>query len=332
MAKPKRRTPTATLKKQQNTQTKTVGQKRQLAPSSYARFLPKKFRGSQPKPTYRKLPPARILFLEATKLMLAQWRSFVGIVTVYGVGLLVLVVGFSIGSDFSQARQALNEVFQGKNGANSLFMQVFFLFSNNSTGTSQTAGLYQSLLLIICSLALIWGLREARQGRSFTTKQSFYSGMTPLIPFVLSIAIISIQLLPLTIGAYLYDLVTANSIVVTSLEKCVAFLIFAALGFWSLRMITHSMFTPYIVTLPRMTPLRALGDAKQIVSSRRLVIWRKVLFLPVALIVLLALAIAPFVLFVPAVAPWIFFALTCGAFAVTHAYFYVLYREMIREP
>ena len=323
---------TATTKKKlKNASDLQSKQKRQLAPATYTRFLPKKLRTKRVKKTYPKLPKARLLFASAVSLLLSQWKGFTGILAVYAVGLLLLVVGFSLGSDFSEARQSLNTVFQDKSTFSNLFMQVFFLFSNSSSTTGQTAGIYQSVLLVLCSLALIWGLREAKQGRDFTTKQSFYSGMTPLVPFLLTVVFISVQLLPLTIGAYLYNLVTINGIVVSFPEKFVAFCLFAALCFWSLRMLTSSVFTPYISTLPGMQPLAAFASAKELVPGRRLVIWRKLIFLPVALVVLLALAIAPFIVLLPATAPWVFFVLTCVAFAITHAYLYVLYRELIRE-
>lgn len=303
---------------------------RSLAPATYKRFWPKKLRTPRVKPAYKPLSKARILFYEAVKLLLTGKKTILGILAIYALGLLLLVVGFSIGNDFGAVREQLGGVFQSTTNFNSLLLQVVFLFSNANTSSTPAAGLYQSILLILCSLALIWAFRELRLGRPAGTKASFYQGMTPLIPFLGVVIIISLQLLPMTISAYLYNLVTVNGITVHWYEKAISLLLFLSMCFWSFRMISSSIFAPYAVTLPGMTPLQALYSVKELVRGRRLLIWRKLIFLPFALVLLLALAIAPVVLVLPVLAPWVFFLLTCLAFAMTHAYLYTLYRELIR--
>lgn len=295
------------------------------------RYVPKRLRGRKPLPQRVTLPKARLLLVEACKLLWAHRKAFAGILAVYAIGMLLLVVGFSASSNFASVRDAVNESFAGKGWANSVAIQVYFLFSNSNAGTSQLSGIYQSILLVLVSLALIWGLRQAKSGKRFKAKDSFYAGMSPLIPFLLTIAVISIQLLPLSIGAYLYSTLTTYGIVVYWYEQFLAFAIFMGFAYWSLRMVTGSIFSPYIATLPGMLPVEAVRNAKELVRGRRLVIWRKLIYLPIVLVVAIALLVTPFVMFLNVLAPWVFFLLGTVAFAVTHAYLYTLYRELIRE-
>ena len=308
-----------------------VSSLRKLAPASYEKFVPRSFRASRTKPKYHTLPKARLMFGEAIQLLWSGRRVTAGITGVYALGLLLLVVGFSLGADFTKVREALQTEAQTASGVNSLALQIVYLFGNTSSTPSPVSGLYQSILLVVCSLALIWALRELRQKRAVTVKQSFYRGMTPLVPFLLVVLVIGLQFLPMTIGAYVYGIVTDYGIAVRGYEKLLALLLLVLGALWSFRMLTSSFFAPYAVTLPNMEPQRALREVRAVVEGRRLLVWRKILFLPLALIITIVLAISPFIVVAPVLAPWAFFLLSCGAFAVTHAFMFVLYRELIRE-
>ena len=96
-------------------------------------------------------------------------------------------------------------------------------------------------------------------------------------------------------------------------------------------MISSSIFALYIVTLPDMTPLKALRSARQLVRHRRWTVLRKILFLPILLIVVAAIVMLPIIIWTPPLAQWIFFVLTMFAIAAVHAYAYALYRELLDE-
>jgi hypothetical protein len=141
--------------------------------------------------------------------------------------------------------------------------------------------------------------------------------------------LLGLQLVPLAIGGGLYSAVIGNGIAVHLWEKAFWLLLFIGLGFWSLRMITASIFAIYVITLPDMTPLRAYRSAKQLVYGRRLLLWRKLIFLPVVLLVLAAAIELPLIFFLTPVAVWIFFGLSMVALPVVHGYLYNLYRAML---
>ena len=96
-------------------------------------------------------------------------------------------------------------------------------------------------------------------------------------------------------------------------------------------MITASVFALYIVTLPDMSPFRALRSAKELVRGRRLMIWRKLILLPFVLFLGTTVVVLPFLLFLTPLTVWIFFILSTAWFAVIHSYLYTLYRELLNN-
>jgi len=183
------------------------------------------------------------------------------------------------------------------------------------------------MLLVVCSLAFIWALRTVLAKQKARIRDSFYRGMYPLIPFLLLFLLICVQILPLAIGATLYSLVTSLGITAHTWETVLWFLFFLLMTYWSLRMLTASVFALYIVTLPDMTPLRAYRSARQLVYGRRLLLWRKLLFLPFILLILAALIEVPLILYVTPLATWMFFILSMVTLPLVHGYVYNLYRK-----
>jgi hypothetical protein len=141
--------------------------------------------------------------------------------------------------------------------------------------------------------------------------------------------VIGIQLLPLLAGNWLYATVIGGGIAVTGLEKLIWILLVILLILLSLYMVSSSVFALYISTLPDMTPLSALRSAREIVRYRRWVVMRKVLFLPVCLLIIGALIMVPLIIFVTPLAEWVYFGLSMLSLAVIHSYMYSLYRELL---
>jgi hypothetical protein len=309
------------------------------APDSGARLLqtPKRYwyrpltwRHRPPVPAYEPLPKARTLFAATLKQLWRHKKLFGGIVTIYGLLNLLLVRGLSGSSDLGQLKSALDSLTHGVGGKISSSLASFaYLLASSGSGNTATSGMYQSVLLIICSLAFIWALRQVLANHTVRIRDSFYQGMYPLVPFMLTFLLLGVQLLPLVIGGSLYSTVISNGIAVHFWEKTLWLVLFIGLGLWSLRMITASVFAVYITTLPDMTPLRAYRSARQLVYGRRLYIWRKLIFLPVVLLLLAAAIELPLILFLTPVAAWIFFALSMLALPIVHSYLYNLYREML---
>lgn len=280
----------------------------------------------------RRAPLPSVYSISRTSLgvLKRHWKLYGGILLIYGLLTVVLVKGFGGGLNLTELKDTLEEAFGGASNSLASGAGLFALLVA-SAGSSNTEGgsIYQSILLVITSLALIWALRQTTAGHKIRIRDSFYSGMYPLIPFLLVLCVIGLQFIPLLVGSWLYSTVLANAIAITTIEKALWLVVFLLLATLSLYMICSSLFALYVATLPDMTPLKALRSARQLVLHRRWQVLRKILFLPLLILVIFAVIIIPLIIFLTPAAEWAFFALTVAALAIVHSYVYTLYRELL---
>lgn len=269
------------------------------------------------------------------KAALTLWRQkalFIGITLIYGFINFGLAQGFSGGADVSSLKDTLNQVFTGHFGFLLSGLGVFVsMLSSAGNTTDQTAGAYQTMLAVISSLAIIWALRQTLSGHSMRVRDAYYRGMYPLIPFLVVLLVVGIQLIPLIIGSTLYSAVINNGIAIYAVEKILWALLFAALAMLTLYMLSSSVFALYIVTLPDMTPMKALRSARELVRYRRWTVLRKILCLPIILLLVALVIMLPVIILLTPLARWVFFILTMSALLAIHAYMYTLYRELLNE-
>jgi hypothetical protein len=155
--------------------------------------------------------------------------------------------------------------------------------------------------------------------------------MYPLVPFMLVLTVVGLQLVPMLIGSTLYVTVINGGIAVYAAEKILWGLLFIVLALLSLYMLASSLFALYIVTLPDMTPMKALRSARELVRYRRWTVLRKMLALPLILLLVAFVIMLPIIILAAPLARWVFFLLTMTALTAAHAYMYTLYRELLRE-
>jgi hypothetical protein len=224
----------------------------------------------------------------------------------------------------------LGQIFGSHGGQLATSFGVFVvLLGSSGNGTSSSAGSYQLVLLIIVSLVVIWTLRQRLTGATVRIRDGFYRGMYPLIPFVLVMIVIGLELIPLAIGAGLYSMVIGGGIAVHADEKILFAVVSILLAVLSVYWLCSSIFALYIVTLPNMTPMKALRSARDLVRYRRWSIIRKLLFLPLILLVVAAAIVMPVIIFAAPAAQWVVFVLSMIAIIVIHTYLYTLYRELL---
>lgn len=279
------------------------------------------------------LPTVRSLCKSSWKLLHESKRQVVMIYCVYLVGSLVFAKGVASATDLNSIQSLIDGIVSGMGAKlQTASLQLTYLYTNTgSSDNNANAGIYQSLLLLVGSLAIIWLFRQTLSGNRVTTKQAFYRGMYPIIPMVLVLIIIGLQLVPFMVGSYIFTTLVGGGIAVGPLEQIVAFIVFAVLTFWSLRMVIASIFAMYIVTLPDMQPFESIRSAKRLVVERRLVVLRKLLPMPIILFVATSLIIIPCLLVSSALAVWVFFAVSGTWFIIAHAYLYTLYRELLNN-
>lgn len=250
----------------------------------------------------------------------------------YGLLNVVLAQGLASGSNTSELKSVLDELITGNFDFLVTGLTIFVSMVGSAGNTSnETAGAYQVFLALIGSLAIIWALRQTTAGIVPRVREAFYRGMYPLVPFILVLLVIGLQMIPLLIGAMLYNLVVSQGIAVYFAEKLAWGLLYAASALLTFYMITSSVFALYIATLPDMTPMKALRSARELVRFRRWTVLRKVLALPVILLVVAAVIMLPIIIVLTPLAQYVFFLLTMFALVGVHAYMYTLYRELLHE-
>lgn len=279
-----------------------------------------------------KLPSIYWLTKASAKTLWLHKGLFAGITLIFGLLNLLLVQGIAGASDAVGLKQTLDEVFTGNFGSLASGLGVFaLLISSAGNSSSETAGAYQVFLTLIGSLAMIWALRQIAAGSRIRIRDTYYKGMYPLVPFVLVLFVIGLQLIPLLIGSTLYSLVMTNGIAIYFIEKLLWAVLFGVLALITLYLLSSSLLALYIVTLPDMTPLKALRSARDLVKKQRWTVLRKIFAFPIILLVAAAIIMLPVIVWVTPLAQWMFFVLTMTGLLAFHTYMYTLYRELLNE-
>lgn len=286
---------------------------RRIQPPKYKSFgLQKKIKRSDVQP----VPNVIRLTKQSLQLTKRSWKQFAVIMLIYGALNILLVQGLgSLGSDTRSDAADLSTVtsaVQVGNGA-----------------MSQTGSLYQSILLVILSLTFIWSLRQVYVNEKFSVRDAFYKSMYPLIPFLLVVAVVMLELIPMALGGTALSIALASGIAASTTEILIWAFIVSLLAILSIFLVSSSLFALIVVTLPVMTPIKALRSAKQLVINRRLLVMRKLLFLPFLLFVVVSLVITPFVIWLPQTVLWLFLPLMLVITPFVYAYIYNLYRELM---
>lgn len=279
-----------------------------------------------------RLPNVGMLAKAAWQTVWLNKKLFLGLSLVYGLLNLVLVHGLAGGIDVSALKNELNDIFTGNFGALASGFSIFVaLIGTAGNSSSATAGVYQFFLTVIMSLAVIWALRQVVANIKLRVRDPFYQGMYPLVPFILVLLVVGLQCLPLIIGSTAFAIVTTNGIAILAVEKILWGLLYALLALLTFYLLSSSLFALYIVALPDMTPVKALRSARTLVRHRRWTVMRKILALPIMLLIVAAIIMVPIIILLTPLAQWTFYILSMLSPVAIHAYMYTLYRELLNE-
>lgn len=274
------------------------------------------------------LPHEFALLKGAFGVLRSNWRLFAGIMLVYGLLNVLLVQSFA-GTDVAQTKDSLGGLVEGKfSQVISSAMLFAYMASTSGNINSSVAGAYQLFLTVTTSLALVWALRQVYAQKKVRIRDAFYRGMYPLVPFLLVVLLASIQLLPIVLGGYLYNLAT-EGIAASAIESLLWGVVFFFLALISLYMLSATIFALYVACLPDVEPGQALGSARELVEYRRWAVMRRVIFLPIFLLVLSGVVVIPLVYVAPVIAGIAFFVVSMTGLPIIHSYLYRLYRELL---
>lgn len=324
-AKTVRKSAPKTVSRKTKSQAAKAGGRKLKKPQYRSFRLSKKVRSTKPQPK-----GALGLLRESLRHLRQHKRLFLSLTLIYLLMTIILVKGFGNNLDIGELKSTIEAGLSGTAASVATGLSLFaIMLSSSGSNTNQVAGLYQMILIVITTLALIWALRQTYGDKLVSAKEAFYNGMYPLVPFLLVGLVVLLQLVPLLVGSWIFSTVITGGIAVTTAEQMMALILIVALVLLSFYMLTSSLFALYIVTLPDMTPMKALRSARSIVRYRRWTIMRRILALPVLLLVIGAIVMLPIIMWLTPIAEWTFFFLNMTVLAIVHSYMYSLYRQLL---
>lgn len=303
------------------------------APSTKTRKLKPvkgKFFGLVAKKKYQLALPTAWNIFKQSNHHLKQHKKLFGMISLIYLGLnMLLVRGFSLTTDLGLAKQAFEELLNGAGNGITSSLAVFGYLVGTNSPNSEVATVYQSIIIVLVSLATIWALRQTHAKEKISLKDVFYKSTYPLVQFLLVLIVVGLQFIPFVLGNFLFSATVGSNLAVSVLEKILWSVVSFLLVLWTIYLVSSSIFALYIVTLPDMTPLQALRSAKKLVRFRRWSVIRKLVFLPFILIVILAVVMLPTIMFVTPISEVVFLVLISSVLVVSHSYVYSLYRELL---
>lgn len=272
-----------------------------------------------------KLPSGIILFGQVFVTWRENFKLFTSVILIY------LVLNIILASSLSSISTNFNNIKANFGSANSLadgLGSLLTLTSSSGAGNS-TSGSYQSVLIVIFSLVIIWALRKISTKEKIKPKQAFYRSTDQLIPFVLVILMIILQIVPVLLVSLILATVLSTIFVGGLTATILLLLIIVPLISSTIYMVSASFFALYIVTLPDMQPRQALRSAKKLVAFRRWPILRRFLIFMIFIALLYCFVMLPLILYVEFLVVPALLVLNSLLIYLTHSYFYNLYKGLL---
>lgn len=244
---------------------------------------------------------------------------------------LVFVKGFSNTLNIPELKDELSTIQNVSSTSTSLTLAGVVATSSGAESGS-AAGVYQSILLIIFLLAYVWLFRRTNDETTpvkLAVKEPFYKGMQQLVPFLLTILVIGLQLIPLIVGLGIFGIVQSNGLAATTVEVFLWGLMAGSLSVLTLYFLSSSIIALVIVTLPGTTPMQALKNAKKKTEFRRSAVMVRLFALTLLVSIVLGLLLMLTILVIPAAAEFIFLVLSAVSLPIVVGAVYKLYRAIL---
>lgn len=316
-------------------QPKTAQAKTQLQPR---RFTPASFKSRRKRKRAEKhiarnrLAGSFTILGRSIMVIRNNWEIFGGLFVLFLFLNTLLTAGSLLQANLEGAKQEL-QVTAPEVGKLDTGLALFETLFSRSVGVATgIGGPYQTILIVLFSLAFVWALRQLSLGTKFRVRDALYNASYPLVQVLLVLLMMLVHMLPLVAAAFLVNVLLLGGVVFVGWQQALVGLLCLLLVAWSLYLLAASVFALYITTLPGMTPLKSLRSAKEIVKYRRAVILRKLFFLPLILLLVIASIAVPLAIFIPTVATIVFYLWAVACLPIVHAYMYTLYRELIQNP
>lgn len=273
------------------------------------------------------IPPGRQIMGESLGFLGRNWRLFGKITLVY----LVIYLAFirvASGLSLGETRDLIDTFYPGTNALLIDTTLAGLVLSSSVTvgGLNFVVGLF---LALFTSLAYIRAIRLTSNDEKTTLRDAYYNGMQPLIPFLLLVLLLLVQLMPFVAGGLLFLSISLSGLVVGIMEQALFIIIWIALAVLSAYWVTNTVMSLYASTIPDMYPLVAHRATGELVHLKRLVIFKRLLFLGVFLTLLSIAVVLLAVMVADGIAFYARDLTVVLGLPITHVYLYKLYRSIL---
>ncbi|MFZ3010219.1 MAG: hypothetical protein WA030_04375 [Candidatus Microsaccharimonas sp.] len=214
------------------------------------------------------------------------------------------------------------------------------LGTDSLTESQQTYAIIIGLLLW---LTTVWLLRNIFSNQKVRLRDGLYNAGTPIVPTFIIGLVMVIQLFPLAIAIFAYSAAASTGLLDNGVEAMLFWIADGLLVLVSLYWVSATLFAMIVVTLPGMYPFQALKLASRVVTSRRLRMLTRIIWMALCIVVGWIIVMIPIVLidtwikglwpsieWVPIV-PTALLILSPITLIWSATYIYVLYRKVIDD-
>lgn len=273
------------------------------------------------------LPSAYRIFKDSWKFIVKNWKVMFVLIGFYAL-IYIVFLAPSHTTNFDNLQSAINQIFGASHGlqyqATKIGTTIGFTLLNS--GQTSAANVVVGLAM---SLIFIWSIRHLVNKRKIKARDAIYQGLGPFVPFVLILLVITLESIPALIMSFLYNTAKATNLLTTGFENFVFFLVLALIVLLCLYWATSAIIALYIVTLPGMYPMKALRSAKKLVMFRRFEVFRKIVALPILLLIVYGIVLVAVVVIKPTGLVLTIDIITVITLPLFHTYMYKVYRALL---
>ena len=282
------------------------------------------------KPVPKYIPSTTQLLKSAFTFLFKNWRVFAVLLIINGTIYFVFLRG-NIPVKIADIQSTIKAV-AGEGGLKSVRGNITTLGA--AIGSSSSADInatVSGLGTILMSLAYIWTIRQLhiKKNAAVHARDAYYQGMTPIIPVLLVLLVLSLQLAPLAMATFLYVTARFTGVFASGFEDLSVFAAAVLVGLLSFYWAVSSIIALYIVTLPGMRPIKALRAAKETVRFQRFPIFKRILSMAVILGGVSFLILLTVVRFIPEKTFMAIAILQLVLLPLIHIILFKLYRALI---
>jgi len=279
------------------------------------------------KPEPRYIPSSRELLQQSVVFLWKNKKLFLGIMMIYAVIYAVL-----IRTPFMTDAKTIIATVQavlGEENATTFSGNLATLGAVLSTSSTGENAVITSVATLVMSLVYIWAIRQRVSGQAIRVRDAYFQSMTPLLSFIIVLLVISVQMMPLGVGSFVYTTARGNNLFATGFEDLAFFIVTLLLGLLSLYWIASSIVALYAVSLPGVYPIQALAIAKKLTKFQRFTVFKRIIALPITLGVIYIGSLLLIIRFAPDYILYVTEGYQIIMLPLIHAYLYKLYRTLI---